>query len=121
MPADQHPSQGDGRRRRLDELFADEPFLSPTMKARRLHDKMTARRVGESPPDPLAQIAYVPRPAQRPAPAAQPSYTIAQAAAELRAADQRGAGTDPVLQRLAHEVLASWHGAVRVDESGGER
>lgn len=28
------------RRRRLDELFADQPFLSPTMKARRLHEKL---------------------------------------------------------------------------------
>ena len=28
------------RRRKVDELFADEPFLSPTMKARRLHEKI---------------------------------------------------------------------------------
>jgi len=28
----------DDRRRRVDELFADEPFLSPTMRARRLHE-----------------------------------------------------------------------------------
>ncbi len=27
------------RRRRLDELFADEPYLSPTMKASRLHER----------------------------------------------------------------------------------
>lgn len=30
----------DVRRKRLDELFADEPHLSPTMKARRLHEKL---------------------------------------------------------------------------------
>ena len=30
------------RRKRLDELFADEPHLSPTMKARRLHEKLEA-------------------------------------------------------------------------------
>ena len=28
------------RKRRIDELFADEPFLSPTMKAKRLHEKL---------------------------------------------------------------------------------
>jgi hypothetical protein len=28
------------RRRKLDDLFSDEPFLSPTMKARRLHEKI---------------------------------------------------------------------------------
>src|SRR2546430_17477557 len=28
------------RRLKLDELFGDEPFLSPTMKARRLHEKL---------------------------------------------------------------------------------
>ena len=30
----------DARRKRLDELFVDEPFLSPTMKARTLHEKL---------------------------------------------------------------------------------
>ena len=28
------------RRRKLDDLFSDEPFLSPTMRARRLHEKI---------------------------------------------------------------------------------
>jgi excisionase family DNA binding protein len=31
----------DVRRRRLDELFADVPYLSPTMKASRLHERFT--------------------------------------------------------------------------------
>ncbi len=35
-----NPKEGDPRRRKLDDLFADEPFLSPTMKARRLHEKL---------------------------------------------------------------------------------
>lgn len=35
------------RRRKLDELFADEPFLSPTMKARRLHEKLNTMRIEE--------------------------------------------------------------------------
>ncbi len=30
----------DERKRRIDELFADEPFLSATMKAKRLHEKL---------------------------------------------------------------------------------
>ncbi|HLJ55881.1 MAG TPA: hypothetical protein VKT77_12655 [Chthonomonadaceae bacterium] len=29
-----------GRKRHLEALFADEPYLSPTMKARRMHEKM---------------------------------------------------------------------------------
>lgn len=36
----QPDSNPDSRRRRLDDLFGDEPFLSPTMKARRLHEKL---------------------------------------------------------------------------------
>ena len=32
----------DDRKRRIDELFADEPFLSATMKAKRLHEKLEA-------------------------------------------------------------------------------
>ncbi len=35
------PQSPEPKRRKLDELFADEPFLSPTMKARRLHEKLT--------------------------------------------------------------------------------
>ena len=31
---------GDAKKRKLDELFADEPYLSPTMKARLLHEKL---------------------------------------------------------------------------------
>jgi len=35
------PGKFDGaRRRKLDELFADEPFLSATMRASRLHDRL---------------------------------------------------------------------------------
>lgn len=35
------------RNKRLDELFAEEPHLSPTMKARRLHEKLeTAQKAG---------------------------------------------------------------------------
>jgi hypothetical protein len=34
------PPDGQPKQRKLDELFADEPFLSPTMKASRLHEKL---------------------------------------------------------------------------------
>ena len=36
------------RMKRLDELFADEPHLSPTMKARRLHEKLDADAAGKT-------------------------------------------------------------------------
>ena len=32
-------TESDARRRRLEELFEDQPFLSPTMKASRLHER----------------------------------------------------------------------------------
>ena len=35
-----HSEDSESRKRKLDDLFADEPFLSPTMKARRLHEKL---------------------------------------------------------------------------------
>ena len=50
------PSDEIGRSRHLDELFADEPFLSPTMKARQMHEKMLELR--------LSQGAANERPAQ---------------------------------------------------------
>ena len=36
------------RKQQLAALFADEPFLSPTMKARRLHEKLKEMQAGES-------------------------------------------------------------------------
>ncbi|HLJ54512.1 MAG TPA: hypothetical protein VKT77_05685 [Chthonomonadaceae bacterium] len=36
MPDHNLPPRGDGRQRRLDDLFGDDPHLSPTMRARRL-------------------------------------------------------------------------------------
>jgi hypothetical protein len=41
-----HEEEEPGKRKRLDELFADEPFLSPTMKARRLHEKLSQQSAG---------------------------------------------------------------------------
>ncbi len=57
-----------GRKRHLEALFADEPFLSPTMKARRMHEKMVESRGRES--------AAGERPAA-PSHAVDPSYLAA--------------------------------------------
>ena len=46
MNNSQPPRPEDVRQRKLDELFGDEPFLSPTMKARRLHEKSAEQPVG---------------------------------------------------------------------------
>lgn len=43
MQGSLRPNEGETRRRKLDELFSDEPHLSTTMKARRLHEKCPAR------------------------------------------------------------------------------
>lgn len=40
MNGGEKPLEQEPKRRKLDELFADEPFLSTTMKARRLHEKL---------------------------------------------------------------------------------
>src|SRR5262245_5473010 len=47
MKNSQQPQNGDSRQRQLEALFADEPFLSPTMKARRLHEKLQELRAEE--------------------------------------------------------------------------
>src|SRR5437016_3668498 len=61
----EQPFDAEARRRRLDALFADEPFLSPTMKARRLYEKLHELPGGETPerdlPEPPVDAAR-PRP-----------------------------------------------------------
>ena len=44
------------RNKRLDELFADEPHLSPTMKARRLHEKLDAAQANKTDRVPVAPL-----------------------------------------------------------------
>jgi hypothetical protein len=44
--SDLQEEQVAGRRPSLDELFANEPFLSPTMKAKRLYDKQQNEEEG---------------------------------------------------------------------------
>jgi len=55
-------NNGGDKRRRLDDLFADEPFLSPTMKARVLCDKMREQEMAENASTPLfGNLADEPR------------------------------------------------------------
>lgn len=49
----------ESKRRKLDELFADEPFLSPTMRARRLHEKLQQLQDGDRAAQGLPTEAYV--------------------------------------------------------------
>lgn len=48
MKNGQQPLNDSTRHRQLDALFADEPYLSPTMKARRLHEKLQEARAKEN-------------------------------------------------------------------------
>ena len=63
MTSSQQPMDDAGRKRHLEALFADEPFLSPTMKARRMHEKMYEMRARESHSgDRPYGVALAPRP-----------------------------------------------------------
>ena len=48
MNSNGHPMDEFGRKLHLDALFADEPYLSPTMKARQMHEKMEEQRENQS-------------------------------------------------------------------------
>ncbi len=81
----------DTRRRKLDELFADEPYLSATMKARRLHEKMNDHGgnggLGEIPTK--AYVESPPRPAlsrepRRPQEQGEPMVSLQMARSYLR-------------------------------------
>jgi len=107
----------DPRRRRLDELFADEPHLSATMKARRLHEKL---RELEGEPDLAAQglpaTAYVgslpgsARSAEVPRverPVGGSLLTLEQAASLCRGGSRDGASSERIA-RLRQAVLEPW-------------
>ena len=122
------------RRRRLDDLFADEPYLSTTMKARRLHEKLQELRAQENsgrgaPTETLSRersaFAYpssdvlsaeaLRRQAvawQAPSAPVDPNrLTLARAAEYLRAGDQSDEDEPPYgarLQRFRAEVLTEW-------------
>lgn len=56
---DQEQSQNGNKRRKLDELFADEPYLSATMKANRLHEKLKMLEEQERAAQGMPTEAYV--------------------------------------------------------------
>ena len=91
------------RMKRLDELFADEPHLSPTMKARRLHEKMDANAAGK------AQKAPVVPPL--PPTFGTQTVSLARAAEILRHSAEWTAPPDAETMRLfrfRETVLTQW-------------
>jgi excisionase family DNA binding protein len=68
-------SELEARRRRLEELFEDEPFLSPTMRARDLHDRQPPSGHGRQLPAGLVPMAetWPEPPAMSAAPAHSPA------------------------------------------------
>ena len=124
----------DGRKRHLDSLFADEPFLSPTMKARSMHDKLRAMRSSEM--DGGGRVSSGPlvpdwlRPAatredatsaraERPS-AGSAGISFAEATSRLRQpapqAHGETRGSDPI-SRFRAEVLSQWVREVRPRET----
>jgi hypothetical protein len=113
-----------GRKRHLEALFADEPFLSPTMKARRMHEKLYEMRALETDNSPRAgvstlgldspfQITAREEPAfLRPdfASSGAPRISFADAVARLHGSGS-GGSYDPAsdaIERFRAQVLAVW-------------
>ncbi|HZT43760.1 MAG TPA: hypothetical protein VFA07_16455 [Chthonomonadaceae bacterium] len=117
------------RRRRLDDLFADEPYLSTTMKARRLHEKLQELRareqaVQEPPTDARLRERSSPPGAENSDPALLPEesgvdersqavdrVSLVRAAEYLRAGTSPGQLEPPYAARLLHfreQVLMKW-------------
>jgi anti-sigma factor RsiW len=117
------------KRKRLDELFADMPHLSTTMKARLLHERLNS----QIPLDPasapeLPHEAYVrdvpargPRPAQepaerpKPAPAVSRPISLQEAARLLQNPLPSGYSDAWTLERLhalREQVLRKWRSAL---------
>ncbi|HXG23281.1 MAG TPA: hypothetical protein VNJ09_01905 [Chthonomonadales bacterium] len=128
MNGGEKPVEQEPKRRKLDELFADEPFLSTTMKARRLHEKLRQYHHAELDAEhPLPTEAFVQdRPARSHAAGGysgdrtigveEEAVSLSVAAGYLRA---RRAGISPEgerisaaiaerLQRFRDEVLSEW-------------
>lgn len=116
---------GDSRKRRLDELFADAPYLSPTMKARLLAQKLGEEEPAADPPalPETAFVADVSLPEPRPERAADDGPAISSggqtdlrsAAGFLRAGCPPGRLDPKVASRLIRfrsEVLEEWLRAV---------
>ena len=112
------------RNKRLDELFADEPHLSPTMKARRLHEKLEAAQANNA--------GWVPVVPPLPPPdAAEPktqAMSLQRAAEILRTSADWTATTDVEIARLFRfrdTALTQWLAAApelrREPSAGGGR
>ena len=98
------------RNKRLDELFADEPHLSPTMMARRLHEKLEAAQAENSGWIPIVP----PLPDAGAEPKAQ-TVSLTQAAEILRASADWTAPADAAMARLFRfrdTALTRWLAAV---------
>ena len=128
----------DGRRRHLDALFADQPFLSPTMRARGMHDKlreMRSKEIGSysdsidrtpelsNAPDWLLpvvgrQVALLQRVECVPGNTERVSFAEATARFRGPAARHRqvSSASDPIL-RFRDDVLSRWVQEVRPRES----
>lgn len=115
MDQRQLPYDEEERRRRLDALFADEPFLSPTMRARRLQEKQpAATKVAEAPAAVEKPVAETPAFVREAAPwkenivsspeSDSPTLRLADAVTRLRSA----ASSDDRLRRFREEILTEW-------------
>lgn len=128
MNGGEKPVEQEPKRRKLEELFADEPFLSATMKARRLHDKLRQYYHAELDAEqPLPTEAFVQdRPARahsaggyscdRTIGGEEEVASLSVAASYFRAlragispeGEQMSAATAERLRRFRDEVLTEW-------------
>jgi hypothetical protein len=134
MPENPQPTDTSTRRKKLDELFENEPFLSPTMKAHRLYQKLEQQAAPpKTQPDSVrdARIEALPngfgelrlvdasRPQEAvPQAAAPPKESsphrllgLVEAAAYIRHKPAAGAQEGPAAERLLRfreHVLARW-------------
>ena len=122
MTTRHQPTDDEVRARHLEALFADEPFLSPTMKARRIHDKMQEMRAAESSAARPVRAAAVTRsfwmereelmPKRAEPPPAGPRMSFAEAIAHLRQPIRSApdGGLDPAdpISRFRSEMLYPW-------------
>jgi hypothetical protein len=114
-----------GRKRHLEALFADEPFLSPTMKARRMHEKLYEMRALESEFGDCASATSITVDSPynlsiREEPAFMrhgglsedgPRFTFAEAAELLRThdeSDRRGLALSEPIDHFRKHVLEQW-------------
>lgn len=99
------------RKRHLDALFADEPYLSPTMKARSMHEKMRGMRSMEEGDEdsPYSDVADVmPIPATVPRQTVQ--STVDKGVARSTSTSDRAVSTAPKLDFDEARAILRGHG-----------